>query len=282
MIDASHFDDNSAYASVDRHQLQDFDPYIYRTRDLGKTWQRITNGLPAGVYVHVVKEDPKRRGMLVAGTERGAFISMDDGDHWEPLQHNLPVTSVRDFAFHDNDLIVATHGRGFWVLDDISSLRQTTPEILAAPAYLFKPTDITFERQGGDNGTPVQKDEPTAENPPNGVLIDYYLHNAASGPVTIDILDASGNVVHAFGTNVPEPAAGGRGGRGGIPNTSPLWREPPAPFATTAGVHRVVWTPVAAGRGRGFGRGGGEVMRGTFTARMTVGGQTYSQTFTVR
>ncbi|HEY5414431.1 MAG TPA: twin-arginine translocation signal domain-containing protein, partial [Gemmatimonadaceae bacterium] len=126
MVEASHFDPNAAYASVDRHQLQDFEPYIYRTRDLGQSWQKITNGLPAGVYVHSIKEDPQRRGLLVCGTERGAFLSFDDGDSWQPLQLNLPVTSVRDFAFYENDLIVATHGRGFWVIDDISALRQAT------------------------------------------------------------------------------------------------------------------------------------------------------------
>src|SRR5205085_11081490 len=123
-IDASHFDVNTAYASVDRHQLQDFEPYVYRTRDVGKTWQKITTGLPAGVYVHVVKEDPMRQGLLFAGTERQIFLSFDDGDHWEPLQLNLPATSVRDFQIHDGDLIVGTHGRGIWVIDNISTLRQ--------------------------------------------------------------------------------------------------------------------------------------------------------------
>ena len=123
-IEASHFDANTAYASVDRHQLTDFNPHIYRTRDLGKTWQEITSGLPAGVYVHVVKEDPMRRGLLFAGTERGVFVSFDDGGHWQSLQLNLPVTSMRDFEVKGNDLIVATHGRGFWVIDDISALRQ--------------------------------------------------------------------------------------------------------------------------------------------------------------
>ncbi len=140
-VEASHFDLNTAYASVDRHQLQDFDPYIYRTRDLGKSWQKITSGLPAGVYVHVVKEDPMRRGLLFAGTERGAFLSLDDGDHWQPLQLNLPVTSVRDFEVYANDLIVATHGRGFWVIDDISPLRQINDAVLSAEAFLFKPAD---------------------------------------------------------------------------------------------------------------------------------------------
>src|SRR5581483_3687339 len=222
-IEASHFDASAAYASVDRHQLQDFAPYIYRTRDMGKTWQKITNGLPAGVYVHVVKEDPKRQGLLFAGTERGAFMSLNDGDTWEPLQFNLPVTSVRDFVVYENDLIVATHGRGFWVIDDISPLRQITNAVLSADAYLFKPADAIAYVAGSDNGTPLQKDEPQAPNPPDGAIIDYYLRTNASGPVTLEILDASGAVLRTFSSDAPAgPPAGGRGGGrgGGIPNTS--------------------------------------------------------------
>jgi len=288
-VEASHFDAGTAYASVDRHQLQDFEPYVYRTRDMGKSWQKITSGLPAGVYVHVVKEDPERRGLLFAGTERGAFVSFDDGDTWQPLQLDLPVTSVRDFEIYNNDLIIGTHGRGFWVIDDISPLRQVTPAILASDAYLFKPADIVYLPPGSDNGTPLQKDEPQAPNPPNGAPIDYYLKTNATGPVTIDVLDASGAVVATFSnTTPPQPAAGfggGRGGRGGgIPNTTSLWRPAPEPFATTAGMHRVVWTPVSGGgRGRGFGRGGGgAILTGTFTARLTVGGTSSTQTFAVK
>jgi photosystem II stability/assembly factor-like uncharacterized protein len=288
-IDASHFDFNAAYASVDRHQLQDFDPYIYRTRDMGKTWQKITTGLPTGVYVHVVKEDPLRQGLLFAGTERGVFLSFDDGDHWQPLQLNMPVTSMRDFEIYENDLIVATHGRGFWVIDDVSPLRQINDAVVKADAHLFKPADATYVNQGGDNGTPLQKDEPEAMNPPNGAIIDYYLKTAATGPVTLDILDASGAVVHTFSNQAAtQPVAGGRGrGGGGIPNVSPLWQQAPEPFSVSAGMHRVVWTPVATpaggGRGRGGGRGGGgAVLTGTFTAKLSVNGQTYSQTFNVR
>ena len=295
MMEASHFDVSAAYASVDRHQLQDFEPYIYRTRDRGKSWQKITRGLPAGVYVHTVKEDPRRRGLLFAGTERGAFMSLDDGDNWEPLQLNLPVTSVRDFEIYGNDLIVATHGRGFWVIDDISSLRQVTPAILAADAYLFKPGDAINVQQGGDNGTPLQKDEPQATNPPNGAVIDYYLKADAAGPVTIDILGSNGEVLHTFsaesGAEGPQPGgrggAGGRAGRGGgIPNVSALWRPTPQPFSTNAGMHRVVWNPVALSpnaAGRGGGRGTQATpLAGAFTARLTVNGKTYTQPFTVR
>ena len=293
MMDASHFDAGTAYASVDRHQLQDFEPYIYRTRDQGKSWQRITRGLPAGVYVHTVKEDRVRRGLLFAGTERGAFMSLDDGDNWEPLQLNLPVTSVRDFEIYGNDLIVATHGRGFWVLDDISSLRQVTPSVLAADAYLFKPGDAINVQQGGDNGTPLQKDEPQATNPPNGAVVDYYLKSDATGPVTLEILGANGEVLHTLSSTAAAetPQAGGRGGRGGraggIPNVSALWRPAPEPFSTSAGMHRVVWNPVAPPPpnvgGRGGGRGNqGPPLTGTFTARLTVNGKSYTQSFTVR
>ncbi|HXD47205.1 MAG TPA: hypothetical protein VN600_00435, partial [Gemmatimonadaceae bacterium] len=291
MVEASHFDQNVAYASVDRHQLQDFEPYIYRTRDLGKTWQRITTGLPAGIYVHTIKEDHVRQGLLFAGTERGAFMSFDDGDHWQPIQLNLPVTSVRDFQIYGNDLIVGTHGRGIWVVDDISPLRQITDAVLSSDAFLFKPADAIAIEQGGDNGTPLQKDEPQAENPPNGAIIDYYLKQDATGPVSIEILDAGGAVLQTFSTEgspVPLGGRGGRGGRGGgagIPNTTALWRVPPAPFSSAAGMHRVVWLPVAGGGrgGRGGGgRGGGAAfLTGNFTAKLNANGKSYTQPFTV-
>ncbi|HVX40184.1 MAG TPA: glycosyl hydrolase [Gemmatimonadaceae bacterium] len=288
-IEASHFDYNTAYASVDRHQLQDFDPYIYRTRDMGKTWQRITTGLPAGVYVHVVREDPARQGLLFAGTERGVFISFDDGDHWQPFQQNLPATSNRDFQIYGNDLIVATHGRGFWVVDDISALRQLTPAMANEEAILFKPADALTYVQGGDNGTPLQKDEPQAPNPPDGAYIDYYLRDSATTPVTVQILDAGGNVLRTFSSDPnaqQQPAFGGRGGGrggrgGGIPNVSPLWQTTPEPLPASAGMHRVVWTPVAGG-GRGRGRGGAVMLSGNFTAKLTVNGKSYTQPFSVR
>ena len=293
MLEASHVDANTAYASVDRHQLQDFDPYIYRTRDRGRSWQRITTGLPAGVYVHTVKEDPVRRGMLFAGTERGAFVSLDDGDHWQPLQLNLPVTSVRDFQIYQNDLIVATHGRGFWVIDDISPLRQITDAVLAQAAYLFRPADAVNAVQGGDDGTPLQKDEPQAPNPPDGAFIDYYLKEGASGPVTLEILDAKGAVMRTFSSagTPEEPSRGRRGRPGGLPNVSALWRPVPEPFSASAGLHRVAWRPVAppapgARRGVGGGGGGGfgreeALLTGSFTAKLTVNGKSYTQTFRV-
>ena len=294
-VEASHFDANVAYASIDRHQLQDFQPYIYRTRDLGKTWQSITNGLPAGVYVHTVKEDPRRRGLLVAGTERGAFISIDDGDAWQPLQLNLPVTSVRDFQIHDNDLVVGTHGRGIWVIDDISPLRQLTSDVLGADAYLFKPSDATTYQQGGDNGTPLQKDEPHAPNPPAGAIIDFYLRKASTTPVTLAILDSSGKVLQSYSTDPTQQTAqragrrgggGGGGAAGGIASVSPLWQTTPENFSGSAGLHRVTWLPIvqrpAEAGVDGFFRGPGDPITGTFTARLIANGKTLTQMFVVR
>jgi photosystem II stability/assembly factor-like uncharacterized protein len=277
MLEASRHDVNVAYASVDRHQLQDFDPYIYRTRDMGKTWQRITSGLPAGVYVHVIKEDPVRQGLLFAGTERGAFLSLDDGEHWQPLQLNLPVTSVRDFQVYGNDLIVATHGRGFWVIDDISALRDVTDAVLAQDAHLFKPADAINVVDGGDEGTPVQRDEPWTDNAPDGAIIAYYLKAAASGPVTIDILDQKGATIATL-SSVAQRTAADSAAASGIPNVSPLWRPAPKPLATSAGIHRAVWRPVV--RGGEFRQP--TFLTGTFTAKLTVNGQSYAQPFIVK
>ena len=285
MLEASHVDVNTAYASVDRHQLGDAEPYVYRTRDLGRTWQKIATGLPAGAYVHVVKEDPVRRGLLFAGTERGAFLSFDDGEHWQQLQLNLPAVSVRDFAIYGNDLIVATFGRGFWVVDDISPLRQISDAVLAADAYLFKPADAINVIQGGDDGTPLQADEPQAPNPPSGAAIDYWLKADANGPVTLEIVDASGTSLRTF-SSAAAPAAPAGGAPGGLPRVSALWRPTAEPFSAAAGMHRVVWLPVAptppGQRGGGFAFFRQRTfLTGTFTAKLTVNGQVYTQTFIV-
>jgi hypothetical protein len=289
MLEASHFDANEAYAAVDRHRLEDNEPYLYRTRDAGKTWQKITNGLPAGVYLQTVKEDPKRRGLLVAGTELGLFVSFNDGDLWQSLQLNLPPVSMRDLAFHDNDLIVATHGRGFWILDDISVLRQAA-DVPAADAHLFKPADAIILPPGTDDGTPTQKDEPEAENPPTGAVVDYYLKTAAAGPVTIEILNASGATIRRFSSADPAPPVD--------PSTlavNAIWQRAQDPPSGAAGMHRFVWDlrPEAPpnGRGRG-GRGGGgggggrggppPVAAGAFSVKLTVNGTPYTQPITVK
>ncbi len=289
MIEASHFDPSTAYASVDRHQLQDFEPYIYRSRDMGKSWQKITKGLPSGVYVHTVKEDPQRRGLLVAGTERGVHISFDDGDSWQSLQLNLPVTSMRDFEIYGNDLIVATHGRGFWVIDDISSLRQLSDAVVRDDAYLFKPADTINFIEGTDNGTPLQKDEPHAENPPSGVMIDYFLKNAARGPVVLEILDASGAIVQTRSSDPKAQSAANSAAPTqptGIARVSPLWQTHPELPSAAAGMHRVTWSALRP-RTRGApppDEGGppNQHFIGDFTAKLTVNGKSYTQAFTLK
>jgi hypothetical protein len=192
---------------------------------------------------------------------------------------------VRDFEVYENDVIVATHGRGFWVIDGIGVLRQADVKLLASDAVLFKPADAIFWAGGGDVGTPVQKDEPQAENAPNGAAIDYYLRTASSAPVTLEILDATGAVVHTFTSAPPAASGNGRGRAGRIPNTTALWRPEPESFAAGAGMHRVVWVPikdVPPGRAPGgFGRRRTALV-GTFTAKLTVNGRSYTQSFSVK
>jgi photosystem II stability/assembly factor-like uncharacterized protein len=289
MIDASHFDAGTAFAAAERHQLEDYEPHIYRTRDAGKTWQAITRGLPAGIYVQTVKEDPLRRGLLFCGTERGVFVSFDEGENWQSLQMNLPPSSMRDLQIKDDDLLVATHGRGFWVLDDITALRQIDHKAAEADAILFRPAEAIKLPEPSEQGTPLPKDEPFAENPPAGAVIDYYLKTAASAPVALEILDASGAVVRRFASDDPAPARD--------PNTlavQTVWAPRAEPLPATAGMHRWVWDlrgtpPAGDGRGRGAGGGGGGRGRGApiaqpgrYAVRLTVDGKTFTQPLIVR
>lgn len=281
MLEASHFDVNEAYAAVERHQLQDYEPYIYRTRDAGKTWTEITNGLPKGIYVQTVKEDPQRRGMLFAGTERAVYVSFDDGDHWQSLQLNMPPASVRDLAIHQNDLIVGTHGRGFWVLDNMTPLRQIGGTLANIDVWLFRPAEAVQVIPGSDNGTPMPRDEPLAENPPAGAAIDYYLKTTRSGPVTLEILDPSGELVRRYSSEDKFPPVN--------PDTLSIpafWVRTPEPLSTAAGMHRLIWDfrptppPRAAGGGGGgggggFGRGATLVLPGVYSVRLTVEGKAY-------
>src|SRR5579884_371554 len=188
-IEAGHFDRNTAYASVDRHRLADMKPYIYRTHDGGKTWQSVAAGIPEGAYVNSVKEDPVTKGLLYAATELRVYVSFNDGDSWQPLQNNMPVTSVRDIVVHGDDLAVATHGRGFWVMDHAEALRQIAArgqQIAGATAYLFQPGETYAIRAGGMNGTPMPMEEPQLQNPPAGVVAYYWLKNAPAQPLKLE------------------------------------------------------------------------------------------------
>jgi hypothetical protein len=280
----------TAYAAAERHQLEDYDPHLYRTRDGGKTWQSIAKGLPAGVYVQTIKEDPERRGLLFCGTERAVYVSFDDGESWQSLQLNLPATSMRDLAIKGDDLIVATHGRGFWVLDDITVLRQLDAKT-AADTILFKPAAAYDVPAPSEQGTPLPKDEAQAENPPTGAIIDYYLKAAAAGPVSLEILDGAGNVVRRYASDDRVQPRD--------PNSlavQTIWAPTSEALPATPGLHRWVWdlrpAPAAGGRGRGAGGGGGggggggrgrggAVPHGLYTVRLTVDGKTYTQPLAV-
>jgi photosystem II stability/assembly factor-like uncharacterized protein len=191
LIEASPFDANTAYVAVDRHKLDDFKPYIFKTSDLGKTWASITNGIPDGAFVHAVREDPKRRGLLYAGTEVGVFISFDDGAHWQPLQLNLPVTPVHDLVVKDDDLVAATHGRSFWVLDDITPVRQLKAQNNQDEMILYQPQTALRLHYPEE----FDKRRPVGDNPPPGAIIDYYLKSEPKGEITLDILDSTGKIV---------------------------------------------------------------------------------------
>jgi photosystem II stability/assembly factor-like uncharacterized protein len=237
-IEASHFDPKVAYVSVSRFRIDDLQPYIYRTRDGGATWSPITAGLPVDAPVNTVREDTIRRGLLFAGTEKSVWVSYDDGDHWNSLQLNLPHTSMRDLAIHDRDLIVATHGRSFWILDDISPLRQSTALAAAKEAFLMKPAPAVRVMRSTGTDTPIQPDEPAGRNPPDGAVIDYYLAHDSSRAVTIEIFDSSGTLVRRASSADAPLFTPAQLERELIPT---YWiRMPPAP-AANAGMHRWVW-----------------------------------------
>jgi photosystem II stability/assembly factor-like uncharacterized protein len=290
-IEASHFDLNTAYAAVNRLRLDDLHPYIYSTHDGGKTWQAINKGLPDNAPVNTVREDPMKQGMLFAGTENSVYVSFNDGSEWQPLQLNLPHTSMRDLTIHGDDLIVGTHGRSFWILDDITPLRQLRPEVANGQAYLFKP-QVTLRLQRDTNtDTPLPPEEPAGKNPPDGAILDYYLKSAATGPATLDILSHSGEVVRHFSsTDVPEPV------NEADMNVPTYWVRPPRVLSAEAGMHRFVWDlrypppessqhsyPISAiVHDTPPGPFGPMVPPGQYTVKLTVDAQTLTQPLLVK
>ena len=306
-VEAGHFDAETAYASVDRHRIADNKPYIYRTHDGGKTWQNVVAGIPEGAYVNSVKEDPQAKGLLYAATELRVYVSFNEGAQWQPLQNNMPVTSIRDIVVHGDDLDIATHGRGFWVMDQMSALREIAAkgaQIASASAYLFKPGETYAIRAGGMNGTPLPHEEPQELNPPSGVLAYYWLKTHASQPLKIELVDGSGAVKACAASDTPVRPVDTE-----AINVQAIWEQPAQPPSAAAGMHRVA-LGASAGRGGGFGgrgaaaatvkdactgampepaagrggrgggrggRGGGGFAPGQYTVRLTVDGQTYTQ-----
>jgi photosystem II stability/assembly factor-like uncharacterized protein len=305
-IEAGHFDVETAYASVDRHRLADDSPYVYRTHNGGKSWTRIVTGIPEGAFVNCVREDPKQKGLLYAATELRTYVSFDDGDHWQSLELNMPVTSGRDIIVHGDDLAVATHGRGFWVLDQMTALRQIAAngrEIGASSAWLFAPGTTWAVHQGGQNGTPLPHEEPQQKNPPAGVLAYYWLKSAPASPIKLELVDAQGKIAACVASDTPVKPVDTE-----AINIQAYWVEPVLPPSVEPGMHRValnVAPPARAFGGTppqppppdfchsmgaptpapvaptGPGRGVPSLEPGPYTVRFTVDGKVLTQQVTI-
>ncbi len=276
MVEPSHYDSGIAYIAVDRHKLDDIKPYAYRTGDGGKTWTAIDAGLPDGAVVHAVREDPVRRGLLYAGTERGVFVSFDDGGHWQSLQLDLPASPIHDLVVHGDDLVVATHGRSFWILDDVTPLRQIQSNTAAENVVLYAP-QTAMRLHYPDQ---VDTHRPVGENPPAGALIDYVLKSAPKGELTIDILDAQGKALrHLSSTHSTKEVQ------------PPEWPDQIVPndrIAAAAGMNRLVWdlrmddpVQIPGAFYSGPTPRGPLVPPGRYQVRLSVGGITRSAPLTV-
>ncbi|PYS48907.1 MAG: glycoside hydrolase [Acidobacteria bacterium] len=290
IIDASHFDAATAYAAVNTIRLDDIRPHIYRTRDGGKSWTEIRNGIPDGETVNVVREDTQRKGLLFAGTERAVYVSLDDGDHWQSLRLNMPATSVRDLIIKDDDIVVATHGRSFWILDDITPLRQFDANLASSPAFLFKPQTSLRVRWNTNTDTPLPPDVPAGENPPDGAVIDYYVGNSSSGPATLEIRDGAGQVVRRYSSTDPVPPIDP------TLNIPTYWVRPPQVLSAGPGFHRFLWDmhyapipgvrpdyPIAAVyRNTSPAETSPWAMPGNYTVVLTINGKSYQQPLVVK
>ena len=280
IIDASHHDAGTAYAAIDRHKLDDFNPLIYKTHDFGKSWTRIANGIPPGSYVRSVREDPKMKGLLYAGTETGVYFSADDGAHWQSLQLNLPTSPVHDLAVKDDDLVAATHGRSFWILDDVSPLRQANSAIAAEDFHLYQPASAIRLHFPDD----VDRKRPVGENPPKGAILDYYLKTkpAEKEEITIEISDAQGKRVRRL-SNQKEAKQ---------EEQPPEWpdREKPADLLpANEGMNRFAWdfrydppAQIAGAFYEGPPPRGPLVIPGTYQVKLTVKGKSQTAPLEVK
>ncbi|HLW52348.1 MAG TPA: glycoside hydrolase [Candidatus Angelobacter sp.] len=290
LIEASHFDAHTAYAAINTLRLDDLRPHILRTRDSGKTWTEIVAGIPTNENVNAVREDPKRRGLLFAGTERAVYVSFDDGDHWQSLRLNMPASSVRDVIIKDDDLAAATHGRGFWILDDITPLRQIEQKVVSADAFLFQPQTAIRVRWDMNTDTPFPPDFAAGENPPDGAVIDYYLASASSSPVTLEIKDSAGATVRKYSSaDKPEPVDP-------MLSIPTYWVRPPQTLSASAGTHRFLWDmhyaplkgveaeyPIAAVPHNTAPQPTSPwAMPGKYTVVLTANGKSYPQPLTVK
>jgi photosystem II stability/assembly factor-like uncharacterized protein len=290
IIDAGRFAAGTAYAAINRIRLDDQKPHIYRTHDYGKTWQESVHGLPDNAPVNVVREDPVRKGLLFCGTERAIHVSFNDGDDWQSLRLNMPATSMRDLVIHEDDLVVGTHGRSFWILDDITPLRQINDEMAKTSAFLFKPQLSYRVRWNVNTDTPLPPEEPAGENPPDGAIINYYLNEKQAGPVTLEVLDSIGRLVRRFSSDDKQESVNPRN-----LTIATYWLRPPQILSSEAGMHRFVWDlhyapaeglrsyPMTAIYGNTPSEPHGPwVMPGDYVVRLTVNGHSYSQPMTVK
>ena len=287
-IQASHFNPSEAYVAVQDDAIGDYSPHIYRTRDLGKSWQSIVTGLPTaeptGSFVRVVREDPQQEGLLFAATESSVYVSFDDGDHWQSLRLNLPTTSFYDLQIHDGDLVAATYGRGIWILDDIAPLEQLTTSLADQQAHLFRPQAAVRVLSDIDQDTPFPPEVPHGRNPPQGVVIDYYLKQPAQ-KVQLQIFDGGGKLVRSYSNSPIAPLDQP------LPPTPAFWARPPRPLPTTVGEHRVSWnlrypTPsalffdqsmAAVPEDTSFIPEGPLALPGSYMVKLTVDGVSYIQ-----
>jgi len=291
LIDAGRFDANTAYAAINTFRLDDLRPHIYRTHDGGRTWKEIVKGLPNGGIVNAVREDPVRKGLLFAGTEQAVYFSLDDGENWQPLRLNMPATSIRDLVIKDDDLVVGTHGRSFWILDDVTPLRQIDPARMAANSILFAPQRATRVKRSVHTDTPFPPEEPAGENPPDGAIINYYLSGRSSSPITLEIIDAAGRLVRKFSSDDKPLAVD-------MTRVNPpdYWVRPFQPLKNEPGMQRFVWDltypnppaerydlPISAVyHDTPFVPQGPYVLPGRYTVRLTVDGRSFTQPLIVR